>query len=431
MLRFAITCNVLRTASIARNDVKGATHGAEVKLNTGCSYSVFPEAKLLRSKGRTTKLHPLSPWVYFRRNLGKTLPVSFVVVVAVALVASVVTLIDSIDTTVLTMYGYQRFLTVVTPRNALDVADDLVATIRKEPLTTQMYVGQPAFTVVKTIFGKMPFVVFGLDSKGRNAVISRCGLRLRSGRLPVDGQPEIVLHEDIARNRGLTLGDVVLKPDSEDSYSIVPMRLVGTLEGPVWFAMTSQEFIENHFPLSPHGQIVLTKSPEDQSRLDAILDKKLDKSRSRLWTYASLVRETRDALGSLYLIMTIVISIVVFAISFLTGMLANIYFTQRLPEFATLAAIGYQRNSLLFRVFGEIAILCAIGWGLGALLNLGVLYAIKTQIMNPRGLLLDPLDYAAYRYTLPLPITITVFAITAIGNRLRSLDPVSIIERRQ
>src|SRR5205085_2492665 len=126
------------------------------------------------------------------------------------------------------------------------------------------------------------------------------------------------------------LGDVVLEPKSEDSFSAVPMRLVGTFDGPVWLAISSESFIRSHFPLSPEGLVIITRSQREQRLLDRLLDKKLDKARCRLWTYASLVRETKDALSSLYLIMNLVIGIVTFAIAFLTGMLANIYFMQRI-----------------------------------------------------------------------------------------------------
>jgi ABC-type lipoprotein release transport system permease subunit len=354
-----------------------------------------------------------------------------VIVVAVALVASVVTVVDSIDMTVLTMYGYQRHYTVVTPRNALVVSDDIIKAVRRQHLVKDVFTTRPAFTVVKTIFGKMPFVVFGMKPDARTRVLERCGLRLTAGRMPAEGMPEVALHADIARNRHLKMGDVVLKPDSEDSYSILPVRLVGTFEGPVWLALTSESFIQDNFPVSPQGYVILTNSESDQRALDRILDKTLDKSRCRLWTYAGLVRDTKDALSSLYLIMNVVIGIIIFAIAFLTGMLANIYFMQRLPEFATLAAIGYQRKGLLRRVLAETGLLCVIGWALGSLLTIGILLVIRAWIMEPRGLLLNPFDFAAYRYTIPLPISIAAFAVTPIGRRLRKLDPVSIIERRQ
>lgn len=376
-------------------------------------------------------IHPLSPWLYFRRNPGKTLPIAFVITVAVALVASVVTLVDSIDLTILTMYGYQRRLTIVTPRNALEVSPDIIRGIRKQPLVADVYGERPAFTMIKTIFGKMPFVIFGLEPAAQRQILSCCGLRLKTGRLPADGKPEVALSAEIARNQHLNLGDVVLKPDSVDSYSVVPVKLVGTLEGPVWFACTSESFIRDNFPVAPRGHVIVADSPARQRDLDRALDSSVDKARARVWTYAELVKETTDSLSSLYFIMRIIIGIIVFAIAFLTGMLANIYFTQRLPEFATLAAIGYQRRELLLRVFGETALFCLIGWALGSVLTVGLLLAIKGWLMTPRGLLLDAFDLAAYRYTIPLPLAITAFAVGAVWQRLRTLDPVSIIERRQ
>lgn len=350
---------------------------------------------------------------------------------SVALVASVVSLVDSIDLTVLTMYGYQRHFAVVTPRNALAVPEDIAERIRSLPDTGSVYPARPAFTVVKTIFGKMPFVVFGLPPQGRAEILQRCGLRIASGRLPRDGRPEVALSAEIARNRRLHLGDVVLEPNSEDSYSLVPVRLVGTLQGPVWLATTSESFVRAHFPVAPRALVVTSRDPDRQGALDRALERAVPRARSRVWTYRALVRDTREALSSLYLILAVVIAIIVFSIAFLTGMLANIYFTQRLPEFATLAAIGWQRRALLLRVLGETALLCTVGWAVGALATVGLLSAIKSWIMHPRGLLLEPLDVAAYRFTLPLPITITLFALVAVWLRLKRLDPVSIIERRQ
>jgi ABC-type lipoprotein release transport system permease subunit len=352
-------------------------------------------------------------------------------VVAVALVASVVTLVDSIDLTVMTMYGYQRHFSAITPRNSLVLNQDIADEAKRDPRIVGFYPTRPAFTVVKTIFGKMPFVVFGLDENARNELLDRCGLRIKTGRMVEEGAPEVLLHEDIALNRHLKLGDIVLEPSSEDSYSPVPARLVGTLSGPVWLAITSESFVKARFLVSPQGYVVMAGSESEQRALDRSLDKVLDKSRSRLWTYSSLVRDTREALSSLYLIMNVVIAIIIFAIAFLTGMLANIYFMQRLPEFATLAAIGYQRHALLRRVLAETGFLCVFGWALGSLLTIVVLISIRETIMRPRGLLLDAFDVAAYRYTIPLPLSICFFAVWPISRKLRSLDPVSIIEKRQ
>lgn len=376
-------------------------------------------------------MHVLSPWMYLRRNPGRSVPVLFVIVLSVVLVASIVTLARSIDLTVLTMYGYQRSFAVITPRNALEVPDDLERRIEAEPLTGRVVPMIPAFTTMKTVFGRMPVVVFGLAPEARSAILNKCGLRLSAGRMPEEGRPELIASEEIARSRGIRIGQAVLGPDIEDSFSPVPMRLVGTLKGPVWLALTSREYVAANYPLAPRSLLVIARQPADQPALDHRLDKLVDKHRARPWVYAQTVRETHDALSSLYVILAIVVGIVVFAIAFLTGMLANIFFVQRLPEFATLSAIGYRRAHLIRRAFWEIVLLCVGGWILGMAATVGLLYTLRALVMAPRAMLLNPLDLSAYIYTMPLPFTIVAFSLTTIWLRLHRFDPVTIIERRQ
>lgn len=374
----------------------------------------------------------LSPFLYFRRNLSRTLPMTFVIMLAVVLVASVVSVVHSIDLTVYTLYGYNRYLTGLTPRNALSIDASEIAKVRRLPELGELCPAHSYQTLIKTIFGKMPFPIFGLEAPGRKRILERCGLKLVAGRMPEEAKPEAVLSDDIARNMGLKIGDIISHPESEDSYAPVPIRLVGLLHGPVWLALTSKAQVDSTSPFSFTGYLAFAPTPGDaaQRRLDNAIDRVVDKGKARVWKFAGLVKETQSALANLYLILNLIVGIIVFAIAFVCGLLANIYFTQRLPEVATLAAIGYSRGQLLRRALGETGLLCLLGWLLGVLFTVGLLMAVRAVALAPRGLLLDPVDLRAFALTLPLPITITLFAVVTIGLRLSTLDPVSIIERR-
>lgn len=374
----------------------------------------------------------LSPFLYFRRNLGKTLPMAFVIVLAVTLVASVVSIIHSIDLTVFTLYGYNRHLTGITPRNALIVADEEIAKIKKLPELGSLYPAHSYQVQVKTIFGKMPFPLFGLDKPGRDLLMARNNIRLASGRMIAEGAPEAVISVEVARNTGMKVGDIISKPDSQDNYAPIPIKLVGLLEGPVWLGLTSKKLVDAYSPFTWTGYLAFSPTPDEpaQRRLDSAIEKVVDKGRARVWMFAGLVNETRSALSNLYMIMNIVVAIIVFAISFVCGLLSNIYFTQRLPEVATLSAIGYSRSRLLGRACSETGLLCILGWLLGGLCTTGLLLVVRAVLLAPKGLLLNAVDARAFAFTLPLPITITLFALVTIGLRLNTLDPVSIIERR-
>ena len=374
----------------------------------------------------------LNPLLYVRRNPGKTLPIAFVIVLAVSLVSSIVTIVHSIDLTIFTLYGYNRYLTGITPRNALRIDETELVKVRKIPELGHLYPSHSYQTLIKTIFGKMVFPIFGLEAAGRDELMARCGVRLSAGRLPADGAPEAAISDDVAKNLGLKIGDILSKPEFQDSYAPIPVRLVGLLHGPVWLGLTSKALVDRESPYNFIGYLAFAKTndPADQARLSEAIDRVMNKGKGRVWKFAGLVQEARSALSNLYLIMNIVIGIIVFAISFVCGLLFNIYFTQRMPEIAMLSAIGYARSNLIARAIGETVLLCLFGWAAGGFVTFALLVSIRETLMSPRGLLLNPLDFQAFAFTLPVPIVITLFALCTIGLRLATLDTVSIIERR-
>ena len=374
----------------------------------------------------------LSPILFLRRNFVRVLPIALVIVIAVTLVSSVVTIIRSIDLTVFTLYGYNRFCTGLIPRNALALDPAEVERIQHLPELGRLAPTHSYSVRVKTIFGKMVFPVFGLSLEDRNEFLTRCSIRLSRGHLPVEGRAEAVISEEVAQNLGLKLGDTILDPASEDNYAPVPVKLVGLLQGSRWLGLTSKAFVDDNSPFTWSGFLAFapTRDIAAQERLDGAIERLVDKADARVWRYTGLVKETQSALANLYLILNLVVTIIVISVAFVCGLLFNIYFTQRLPEIATLAAIGYPRAQLIRRALGETAILCFVGWLLGGALTVGLLEAMKIGIFVPRGLLLNPLDPASFVFTLPLPFTITLVAVTTIAWRLARLDPVSIIERR-
>lgn len=374
--------------------------------------------------------NPLSAWLFFRRNLSRTAPMALVIVLSVVLIGTVVTIIRSIDLTVLTVYGYNRYFLVAVPRNGEHIAPEIKQAIRSEPLVKDVYPISVCFTNIRTIFGKFPFVLFGLSQEDMPKVLQLARMRLVEGRLPHRGEAECALSKGIARNRGLSVSDVVLAPNIEDSFSPVPVKLVGLLDGENWFAVIPIEFVQKHYFPPLEELVVSATTPELQPDLDKRLDKALDKRLVRLLTYGQLVRELRGSLSNLYLIMNIVIAIVVLVIAIMMGMLSNIFFMQRLPEFALLAAMGYTRGMLLWRIIRETALLVAVGWTVGVLLSMGILWGLYWWLFEPRGMLLQPMDWQAYRYTIPVPIAVLTFAAMSVGPRLLAMDPVLVIERK-
>jgi len=391
--------------------------------------------------GTTAIARPLNPITYFRRNLGRTLPLAFVIVLSVFLIASVVTIVNSIDLTVLTIYNYTKVFTPVIPRIAaavpgesvIRVPADIKTQIQKTPGVERTIETSGFFFNINTVFGPFPFVCFGVTDGDRDYLLHRAGdTLLPGGRMPTPGQPEAVISEGLARNKKVKIGDIIASPLDTGTFVAAPARikLVGVLRGPTWMAFTSQQFTDASLSQVPRSLLVTTRSLDDQGRVGDTLFGSLDKFQVQVLSFNNLVKTLRSSLASMYLIMHLVNGTVIFVVALMAGMLSNIYFTQRISEFAVLAAIGIRRSTLVWHAVSETAILTSLGWILGVLVNWSILSLMRGSVFEPRGMLINPSDPLSYWNTLPIPVCITLFAVATISYRLSHLDPVTIIERR-
>ena len=384
--------------------------------------------------------HPLSAFIYFRRNPSKVLPMGSVIVLAVFLIASIATIANSIDLTVRTIYRYTEFFTYVIPqRTTLSVPEDQKEIVKADDRIERSFEGSIFFINIKTVVGRLPFVVLGVSEDNRNHLMNRMGATLKEGRMPAEGMPEVVLSEPIVENKQLKIGDVVTGPMDEGGISGSPIevRLVGILKTDVWVAFTSKFFCDTTFAVTPHCYLYTSKDPKG---LDAInltmmppknkLMGKLSPAKVQLLSKANLLNEVRDSLSTMYLIMEVVTTTVIFVIALMSGMLANIYFTQRIAEFGVLHALGYSRVNLIKRILNETLLMTLGGWILGGLLSIVLLTFLKDNVFRSKGLFINPTDIWAYRHTIPIPFCITFFAVLTIAVRLMRLDPVSVIEKR-
>ena len=384
--------------------------------------------------------HPLSPFTYLTRNPSKVLPMGFVIVLCVFLIAAVASIANSIDLTVRTIYRYTEFFTYVIPqRSTQSVPMDQRAVLEMQPEIDRIIEGGVFFVNIKTVVGRLPFVVIGSTPEERDYLLKRIRATLVEGRMPEEGKPEVVVSQPILENRNLKLGDVIAGPldDGGIAGSPVPVKVVGVLKSDIWVAMSSRTFTDKTFLLTPKCLLFTTKVPSDLDVVNERLmpvgrkgDGFLSPEKVNVLTRANLLAEVRDSLSSMYMIMEVVSATVIFVIALMSGMLSNIYFTQRIPEFGVLAALGIRRARLMMKIVWETVILTVIAWAIGSVLSVFLLTYLAANVFKQRGLFLDAMDPWAYQHTLPIPVAITIFAMVTVWVRLKRLDAVSVIERR-
>jgi hypothetical protein len=374
---------------------------------------------------------PTAAWVFPLRNFGRSGPLALAIMLAVLLIAGIVSIIDSIPFSVYQVYGYSRYLTGVTPRGDMSLIPKLQELFKNSPVHIEKeMVARTVVFNVNSIVGPWPFILHGVRYDEAEYLAKKVGLGRLRGRLPETGAAEAVISAPLARNLGLELGDILLGPNDEQSYSPKEVIVVGIYEGEEWLAMTSYDYIaKHHFP--PVDVLMLTcQNQEDQRKLDAWTESALKGQRAMAYTYPSLVRDTEKNFTTLFQILNLAIGLLVVVITLMMGMLINIYLAQRTTEFGLLHALGFTRGSLIKRSYLEALLVVLFGWVAGVFLSYLFLLVIKHFVMDPRGYYIDPLGMKAYLYTLVVPISILVGGWFTVWNRFRSFDPIHVIERR-
>lgn len=362
---------------------------------------------------------------------------------AVMLVASIVCLIDSIPLSIRTIYAYSARLTGVTPRGDPTQTPVLIQEIKKlSPVPLERtIVCRASGAEVQSIVGKWPFTVLGLSQEDMGYYLRRMESKGIQGRLPTPGEPEAVISRPVATNLRLVIYDpkapkalrkrgLLLSPDRSEAWSPKPVKIVGIVDTDKWLMLNTIEYQrENHFPPVDVG-LVFTHSEKDQRVFDKWALKHFKGRRALIVAYSETKKNADEMFNTLYVILDVVIGTLVLVITFMMGMLMNIYQSQRLVEFGLLQALGYTKRQLVKRVILEGVSLVILGWLLGCVAAYGLLNLANLVLMSPKAFAIDTLDPVAYRYTVPLPIAILVVAVGTVVLRFRKFDPVGVVERR-
>jgi ABC-type lipoprotein release transport system permease subunit len=377
-------------------------------------------------------VRPLAALTYLLRNVGKTVPLTLVIMLAVLLIAGVIAMINSIPYSIRTIYSYSKEHLGLSPRGDPALTAKLVEEVRTHsPVPIErVIICRASSSEVKSIVGKWPFVVVGLEQDDMEYYLRREGMRRLEGRLPAKDAPEAVISRPVADNLDLEIGSVLQGPKSSDSYSPEEVKVVGIADTDRWLMVGSREYqARNHFPPIDLAMI-FAKNAADQRKLDEWAIERFRGRQAQVWAYLQIEKDTQEMFATLYQILNVVIATLVLVITFMMGMLMNIYQSQRLVEFGLLQAIGYTKRQLVSRVIGESVAVVVLGWILGLFAAYGLLNLAKRILMDPNAYALDVLDTAAYAYSIPVPIAILVVATATVILRFRRFDPVGVVERR-
>ncbi|MHB8507439.1 MAG: ABC transporter permease [Candidatus Dormibacteria bacterium] len=310
--------------------------------------------------------------------------------------------------------------------------DELEAAAKKLPGVARVERDTYANIDLNMLAGNANFDLYGLDRKGMEAMLSLYGDRLVRGRLPSDSAAEVVISEEVARSRGITIGGFVGSDIDELDSLPEHFKVVGLLAGPTRLGFIPRQYMISNYFFSRRYQALLVIP--DRAGPAAFRDKLhqlIDKKPYRIFDGPFVTDKIDSLLVNLSRINDFLTLVVGLTLALVIGLLNNLYFRQRMNEFGLLAAIGYPRRRLIRRVGLEGALVVAAAWIVGGAIGVAVLAGFNAIYIVPHGLVLRVFDPGILlRSTLPVPVMVLLVSQATLLLQLSRLDPISIIERR-
>jgi len=376
-------------------------------------------------------MDPLSPWTYGRRNVRKILPTVIILTFVVMLVVVILSTLSGLRESTLVYTREFDEWTLVFPKRDTRLPKPLIEEIAAHPATERVIDSRNCFVRVKTLIGPMPFNLRAVRREEMDYLMKRVGARLKEGTLPKPGTSEVALHENIMKANGWSLGREFGIDVDEEDWMPGRFKVVGVLDGPTPLGVCSFEFLNNPlqyaFSAKLWERLVVVAKPGRTAELNAYLRTLKD---IKVYDRTRAVDDVVQGFDRIILVFRFISIVLIAVVSLVVGLINNIFFAQRIDEFAVLLAIGHTKRRLFRMVWGETALMMALSWILGVALGLAIFAGFRGLVLLPRGIPVPFWHAGPLLVSIALPLVAQIFAVVTVLGRLRKLDPVSIIERR-
>ena len=370
--------------------------------------------------------------LYLRRNAGRAFAVLLVIVLAVAEVSTVVLLTGSLLSDLrLSLVAPLHDFTEVVAAGA-EVPPTITRRIAALPQTRLLLPMLPEEMRANTLLGPATRNVFAVPTPFMPWFLRQIGEHVVAGHLPAAGKNEVALPVQVMRNRHLRLGDWIGQDVDPSGWLPGEFRIVGTLDGYLQAGVVPYDAMVAFTALRDVpgvGAYAVFARPGTLPALNAQLDA-LPLSQVRVYTAAAESAVLKGEVRLLNWLIWTIDLVTVGVLALATGLLNNVYYAQRMEEYGILAAIGYSHGLLARRALLEVAVLTAMSWTAGLGLTRFLAWALERWVFGPQGVALPPLAVRDVLFTVPVPLLIGAFTLATVLGRLRRLDPVAIVERR-
>lgn len=373
---------------------------------------------------------------YYLSNKRRGISLIFVMALTVFSIYFVTSLVQSIFSTVeySNIACLNDFSFVYPVGGSSFLSDETVEKIQKDDSVKKAYPILLEYTVINNIFGTTSGYVAFMDEADIGEIFDDYSLTVTEGRLPQENSYELIMHEDMLKNKGLSVGDTFGSAVDDGEPIEGTYTITGAFSGNSYMAFGTKSYKQKEleelgldFKNTTFGLLVTPKT--DLDAMNTMLDTMShDEAAAMTLSYAQ--KTLKDNVSSIKFLMGVIVIVIAVSISAAVCIVLETIYNDRMEEFGILYAIGYKKSWLFRNIIAEIVVLVFISWILGLILSYGVLSLVAKSVFEPMGQMLSIVSIQSLLYTIIVMVVFVVVTILVTILKFAKKDLIAIIEMR-
>ena len=373
---------------------------------------------------------------YYLSNKRRGISLIFVMALTVFSIYFVTSLVQSIFSTVeySNIASLNDFSFVYPVGGSSFLSDETVEKIQKDDSVKKAYPILLEYTVINNIFGTTSGYVAFMDEADIGEIFDDYSLTVTEGRLPQENSYELIMHEDMLKNKGLSVGDTFGSAVDDGEPIEGTYTITGAFSGNSYMAFGTKSYKQKEleelgldFKNTTFGLLVTPKT--DLDAMNTMLDTMShDEAAAMTLSYAQ--KTLKDNVSSIKFLMGVIVIVIAVSISAAVCIVLETTYNDRMEEFGILYAIGYKKSWLFRNIIAEIVVLVFISWILGLILSYGVLSLVAKSVFEPMGQMLSIVSIQSLLYTIIVMVVFVVVTILVTILKFAKKDLIAIIEMR-
>lgn len=382
------------------------------------------------------KMQMKNMFKYYLSNKRRGISLIFVMALTVFSIYFVTSLVQSIFSTVeySNIACLNDFSFVYPVGGSSFLQNETVEKIKNDDSVGNAYPILLEYTVINNIFGTTSGYVAFMDEADIGEIFDDYSLTVTEGRLPQENSYELIMHEDMLKNKGLSVGDTFGSAVDDGEPIEGTYTITGAFSGNSYMAFGTKSYKQKEleelgldFKNTTFGLLVTPKT--DLDAMNTMLDTMShDEAAAMTLSYAQ--KTLKDNVSSIKFLMGVIVIVIAVSISAAVCIVLETTYNDRMEEFGILYAIGYKKSWLFRNIIAEIVVLVFISWILGLILSYGVLSLVAKSVFEPMGQMLSIVSIQSLLYTIIVMVVFVVVTILVTILKFAKKDLIAIIEMR-